>query len=79
AYLLYFNLINELGPSPALSVTFLIPVFGILWGHLFLDEHIGINTIFGSIFVIIGTMLVTGLSPYAMLQAAKRRRVKQPS
>lgn len=79
AYLLYFNLINELGPSPALSVTFLIPVFGILWGHLFLDEHIGINTIFGSIFVIIGTMLVTGLSPYAMLQAAKRRRAKQPS
>lgn len=32
AYLLYFNLINELGAPSALSVTFLIPVFGILWG-----------------------------------------------
>lgn len=79
AYLLYFNLINELGAPSALSVTFLIPVFGILWGNLFLDEAIGINTVVGSILVITGTMLVTGLSPHAMLQAAKRRRTKQPS
>lgn len=79
AYLLYFNLINDLGAPSALSVTFLIPVFGILWGNLFLDEAIGINTVVGSILVITGTMLVTGLSPHAMLQAAKRRRTKQPS
>ncbi|HAH03482.1 MAG TPA: EamA family transporter, partial [Vibrio sp.] len=44
AYLLYFNLVSELGAPSALSVTFLIPVFGILWGNLFLDEAIGLNT-----------------------------------
>jgi drug/metabolite transporter (DMT)-like permease len=63
AYLLYFRLIADLGASSALSVTFLIPVFGILWGHIFLDEVIGVNTLIGSILVIIGTMFVTGFSP----------------
>lgn len=62
AYLLYFRLVSDLGPSSALSVTFLIPIFGIFWGHIFLDEEIGLNTIVGSILVITGTMFVTGFS-----------------
>ncbi|MFS1917660.1 MULTISPECIES: DMT family transporter [unclassified Vibrio] len=74
AYLLYFNLINELGAPSALSVTFLIPVFGILWGNLFLDEAIGINTVVGSILVITGTMLVTGMTPSKMIEGAKQKR-----
>lgn len=62
AYLLYFRLIADLGPSSALPVTFLIPIFGIIWGYLFLGESIGLNTLVGTIFVIMGTMLVTGFS-----------------
>ncbi|WP_390904580.1 DMT family transporter [Vibrio pomeroyi] len=79
AYLLYFNLINELGAPSALSVTFLIPVFGILWGNLFLDEAIGINTVVGSILVITGTMLVTGLSPAQMIKNAREKRRQKAS
>ncbi|MEZ8117025.1 DMT family transporter [Vibrio splendidus] len=74
AYLLYFNLVSELGAPSALSVTFLIPVFGILWGNLFLDEAIGLNTIFGSVLVITGTMLVTGMTPSRMIESAKQKR-----
>jgi len=77
AYLLYFNLINELGAPSALSVTFLIPVFGILWGNLFLGEAIGINTVVGSVLVITGTMLVTGLSPTKMLKSSRQKRRRQ--
>ena len=77
AYLLYFNLINELGAPSALSVAFLIPVFGILWGNLFLDEAIGINTMIGSVLVITGTMLVTGLSPTKMLKSSRQKRRRQ--
>ncbi len=62
AYLFYFRLVSDVGPSSALTVTFLIPVFGILWGHTFLNEEIGTNTIVGAVFVIFGTMLVTGFS-----------------
>ena len=79
AYLLYFNLINELGAPSALSVTFLIPVFGILWGNLFLDEAIGINTMVGSVLVITGTMLVTGLSPTKMLKSSRQKRRQRVS
>jgi len=68
AYLLYFRLIADVGASSALTVTFLIPVFGILWGHIFLDEVIGLNTLIGSILVIIGTMFVTGFSPRKYLR-----------
>ncbi|SBT12557.1 DMT family transporter [Vibrio celticus] len=74
AYLLYFNLVSELGAPSALSVTFIIPVFGILWGNLFLDEAIGLNTIFGSVLVITGTMLVTGMTPSKMIESAKQKR-----
>ena len=79
AYLLYFNLINELGAPSALSVTFLIPVFGILWGHLFLGEAIGFNSVVGSIWVITGTMLVTGLSPTQMFKNARQKRRQRAS
>lgn len=63
AYLMYFRLIEEAGSTPALAVTFLIPVFGILWGALFLDEAIGWHTITGSAIVLVGTALVTGFMP----------------
>jgi drug/metabolite transporter (DMT)-like permease len=62
AYLLYFRLIDDIGAAPGLTVTFLIPVFGIIWGYLFLNETIGWHTIAGSIVVIAGTALVTGFS-----------------
>lgn len=38
AYVLYFRLIADIGPVRALTVTFLIPLFGVLWGLLFLYE-----------------------------------------
>ena len=63
AYLIFFRLIADIGPASALTVTFLIPVFGILWGAVFLNEHLGWNTLAGSIIVIIGTALVTGFRP----------------
>ena len=39
AYLIYFRLIAEVGRASALTVTFLNPLFGILWGALFLGER----------------------------------------
>lgn len=63
AYLLYFRLIHDLGAPSALTVTFLIPMFGVFWGHLFLDEVVGWYTLAGSLVVIVGTALVTGFSP----------------
>jgi drug/metabolite transporter (DMT)-like permease len=58
AYLLYYQLIADIGPTRALSVTFLMPVFGMLWGNLFLDEVITVQMIFGTVVILGGTWLV---------------------
>ena len=63
AYILYFKLIEEVGTTSALTVTFLNPVFGILWGALFLGETVGWYTLAGSAIVLVGTALVTGFVP----------------
>ena len=57
AYLLYFRLIANIGPARALSVTFLIPLFGVLWGYLFLGEPITINMLLGGSLILAGTWL----------------------
>ena len=79
AYLLYFRLIADIGAAPALTVTFLIPVFGIIWGYLFLNETIGWHTIAGSIIVIAGTALVTGFSLDRLFQSKTRPPPAPPS
>ncbi|MYM93601.1 DMT family transporter [Duganella vulcania] len=72
AYLIYFRLIQDVGPSSALTVTFLSPLFGILWGVLFLQESVGWYTFAGAAIVITGTALVTGFRPsFGFLNKAK--------
>ncbi|MFZ6693440.1 DMT family transporter [Undibacterium sp. SXout20W] len=58
AYLLYFRLIHDIGPTKALTVTFLIPLFALLWGFIFLHEAITLNTIIGCAGVVLATWLV---------------------
>lgn len=67
AYLLYFRLIADIGAAPALTVTFLIPLFGVLWGWLFLRETVGWHTLAGALVVITGTALVSGFSSRLLL------------
>lgn len=57
AYLLYFRLVMDIGPTSALTVTFLTPVFGVLWGYLFLGETVGWHTLIGGMVVLAGTGL----------------------
>lgn len=58
AYLLYFRLIKDLGPTGALTVTYLVPVFGVAWGVLFLGETVSAGMLAGGALVIAGTVLV---------------------
>jgi drug/metabolite transporter (DMT)-like permease len=58
AYFIYFRLIADLGPTKALTVTFLIPLFALVWGALFLHETISLNTLIGCALVVLATWLV---------------------
>jgi drug/metabolite transporter (DMT)-like permease len=58
AYVLYFRLIADLGATGALTVTYLIPLFAMLWGALFLAEPVTLAMAGGAALVILGTLLV---------------------
>jgi drug/metabolite transporter (DMT)-like permease len=58
AYVVFFRLIKQIGAAPALTVTYLIPVFGTLWGVLFLDEQLGMHHILGAAMIFGGIALV---------------------
>jgi len=41
-----------------LTVTYLIPLFGVLWGALFLGEAVTLPMLAGGVLVVLGTVLV---------------------
>jgi drug/metabolite transporter (DMT)-like permease len=59
AFLLYFRLIADIGATRALTVTYLIPLFGVLWGWLFLGEALPASALAGGVVILAGTVLVT--------------------
>jgi drug/metabolite transporter (DMT)-like permease len=61
AYLLYYRLILELGATRALTVTFLAPIFGTLWGALFLGEAVTVTKVLACLVILCGAGFVTGL------------------
>jgi drug/metabolite transporter (DMT)-like permease len=60
AYVIYFRLLQRVGVARATTVTFLIPVFGILWGALLLGEPVTLGLLAGCGMVLAGTALATG-------------------
>jgi len=61
AYLLFFRLLRHVGPARALTVTYLVPVFAMLWGGIFLAEPVTGWMLAGGTITLIGTSLTTGL------------------
>lgn len=61
AYILYFRLIENVGPTSTVTVTFLVPVFGLLFGVLVLGEPFGAGTLLGLAIILLSVALVTGM------------------
>lgn len=61
AYIMYFRLMSRVGATNAVSVTFLIPLFAILWGALFLGEAVTAQMAVGGAIVLVGIALALGL------------------
>jgi drug/metabolite transporter (DMT)-like permease len=61
AYVLYFRLIAHAGAANAISVTFLIPGFAMLWGWLFIGEEPTTAMLAGCAVILLGTALSTGV------------------
>ncbi|EJM59438.1 DMT family transporter [Pseudomonas sp. GM48] len=64
AYIIYFRLLSSIGPVKSMTTTFLIPLFGVLWGALFLDEPLSMAHIYGGLLIALALWLV--LKPAAV-------------
>lgn len=71
AYILYFRLIEQVGPARALAVTFLVPVFAICYGVMFLQEELTPWMVLCGAVIICGTALSTGLLKLRSQRAQK--------
>jgi drug/metabolite transporter (DMT)-like permease len=61
AFILYYRLIADVGPVKAITVTLLVPIFGMIWGVLFLGEPITAGRIAGCAIILAGCSLILGL------------------
>jgi drug/metabolite transporter (DMT)-like permease len=57
AYLLYFRLMKDVGPTNTLTVALIVPIFGMIWGWLFLNEAVNATMIAGCALILLGTWL----------------------
>ncbi|HEX2544209.1 MAG TPA: DMT family transporter [Ramlibacter sp.] len=71
AYILYFRLIEQTGPARALTVTFAIPVFALIYGAVFLAEPVTPWMLICGVVIVIGTALSAGLIKLPELRAQR--------
>ncbi|AGK52600.1 DMT family transporter [Bacillus sp. 1NLA3E] len=72
AYLFYFYLIESVGPTKTLSVTFLVPLFGMLWGFVFLHEKITFGMMIGLLVILSSVLLISDVSFGSKQNSVKR-------
>ncbi len=61
AYILYFRLIANTGPTNAITVTYLIPLFAMVLGAVVIDEPITGAMVIGCAVILLGTSLAAGV------------------
>lgn len=61
AYVLFFRLIDKVGAAGSLTVTFLIPVFALIYGAIFLNESVTTWMLLCGAITLFGTALSVGL------------------
>ncbi len=64
AYWMHIRILAHVSPVAAMSPTFMIPVFGVAWGHVFLGEQLSTGIFAGGALVLLASALVTGFNPW---------------
>jgi drug/metabolite transporter (DMT)-like permease len=64
AYWMHIRTMVHASPVAAMSPTFMIPVFGVTWGHLFLGEQLSSGIYYGGALVLLASALATDFNPW---------------
>ncbi len=75
AYTLYFQLIHRVGVTKTLTVTYLIPLFAMLWGALFLNEAVTVTMMAGCTLILLGTAFANDLFAECRVKLSMSRRL----
>jgi drug/metabolite transporter (DMT)-like permease len=73
AYLIYYHLIERISATALTGVTYVIPVFGLLWGAIFLHEQVTPRILLGMLVTLAGTAFTTGLVGGTRHEASRPR------
>ena len=68
AFLGYIRLIEKIGAVKTSTVAYFLPIFGIIWGRIFLDEIISTTIIIGCLIILVGIFLATSNNSYKQEQ-----------
>ena len=58
AYICFYWLIDHVGPTRTVIVTYLLPCMALVYGALLLHEAVRINALGGLLFVLLGVFLI---------------------
>jgi len=61
AYVLFYRLLARIGSTRSMAVLYLIPVFGVAWGAMFLHEAVTLAMAGGCSVILVGVALTTGM------------------
>ena len=64
AYWIHLRIVVHVTPVAAMSPMFMVPVFGVAWGHVFLGEPLSSGTYAGGALVLLASALVSGFNPW---------------
>jgi len=59
AYFLYYSLVSTAGPQHAVAVTYLVPVAAVIYGRVFLDEHVSASALAGMALILAGQVVTS--------------------
>lgn len=75
AFAIFYELIASVGPARTYLVTYLAPVFAVVYGVTLLDEGFGLATLLGLLMILAGSYLAAeGRLPGGRRRAARRSR-----
>jgi drug/metabolite transporter (DMT)-like permease len=58
------RILAHVTPVAAMSPIFMVPLFGVTWGHMFLGEKLGPGLFAGGALVLLASALITGFNPW---------------